>query len=225
MKSIVSAILLIGFASPALADGLLPEKAPQVMEIKMPDGTKQKGFVKDGVFVPIVDTAKAETQKIEAQVKQIVTSMDEDTAASLISVETTLLPLDSKLKKRYSAYKITVTSNYPKSLRVVSGNVSNAIDGPLAYQIVKGSASKSLFGLLVPFAWIVVTPVSAGVIHNRNKKAEGEAVLYPGQVPMIDHISKGENFQFSALVPLGQKPQVRVAFKDSDNFEFVKSAQ
>jgi uncharacterized membrane protein (Fun14 family) len=55
----VCLILSLSFA-PAFADGLLPAKAPEAIEIKMPDGTKQAGIIKDGVFIPISNTPTAE---------------------------------------------------------------------------------------------------------------------------------------------------------------------
>lgn len=208
--------------------------APEVIEITMPNGKKQKGFIQNGSFVMLADpqaevapqNSETLTGKTSVVVETPVAVLDETEAAKLMLVETQLLPLDSKLKKRYAAYKITVTSNYPNPVSVVSGDVPNAIDGPMAYQLVKGSTSKSLFGALLGVAGVVlITAPSAGVIHHRNKKAENEAVLYPGQVPMVEHLNKGESFEFMALVPLGQKPQVRIAFRDDNKFEFVKNSQ
>lgn len=60
--------LNICLATPvALADGLLPAKSPEIIEVSMPDGNKQKGFIKDGVFVPIAGSTEQNAQSATQQ--------------------------------------------------------------------------------------------------------------------------------------------------------------
>ncbi len=58
--ALFSALFLLSTSTipPVNADGLLPAKPQQVIEVVMPDGSHQQGFIKDGKFIPIVQTAQ-----------------------------------------------------------------------------------------------------------------------------------------------------------------------
>lgn len=72
-KSKLATLLMAHILVPsfALADGLLPPKTtapvaataqptpPQAIEIKMPDGTLQKGFIQDGKFIQILSSTNS----------------------------------------------------------------------------------------------------------------------------------------------------------------------
>lgn len=56
MKRALILLVLLGLSS-SYADGLLPKTEPQAIEVKMPDGSKKVGFIKDGIFIPINETS------------------------------------------------------------------------------------------------------------------------------------------------------------------------
>ncbi len=154
-------------------------------------------------------------------------TITEENAAELIKVENVALPIESaRLGKKYSAYKVIMTSDYPGALNVQSGTVTNGVAGQLAYQSAKASAGFNWFWLFFPYIGIIIAPITTAVSHNKNKKAESESIQYPGQVPLADSLQKGETLEFKTLVPLGQKPAIRVVLRDKmNNLTFAKSAQ
>jgi hypothetical protein len=144
-----------------------------------------------------------------------------DQVAELIHINKTSLPLSSKLKKRYSAYRITVTSEYPHPLHLESASLINGVSGQMAYESVHTTKAWALFGLLLfPIGLVIIGLPILTSINASNGKAEKEGLGYSNQVPTLD-LQQGQTSQFTALVPINQTPQITLNFRDRETQQFV----
>ncbi len=174
----------------------------------------------DTISATVTETQEAPAVVAKQQKQAVV--LDEDDAKDLIRIANTPIVLDSKLGREYAGYKVSIVSEYPETLTVQHAQIINGVVGTQAYQAVKGTVAKSLFFLLLPFLWIIATPISAAVVHSRNKKAKRESIQFNNQIPLTD-MPYGSTTTFTALVPLGQTPQVHLSLKDKKvGLTFIK---
>jgi len=147
-------------------------------------------------------------------VQATVTTLSEETAADLIQVTKSPLPLNSKLQKSYEAYRITVQSDYPRTLRLQSASVNNAQSGAMAYELVKSSMTPAYCTLFLGLAGFVLIGVPMLIVKNsHNDQSKQESLTFTNQIPLTE-LGKGEVLNFDTLVPLGQKPDVSLSFRD-----------
>jgi len=144
-------------------------------------------------------------------------SITADQAQDLIQVTQASLPLTSKLQKAYEAYRITVQNNYPNTLYLQSAAVNNAQSGAMAAELVKASMTPVYMTLLLGGAGFILIGVPMLIVKNgHNEKSRQEALPYTNQIPLVE-LNQGQMLTFQVLVPLGQKPDVSLNFKDRQN--------
>jgi hypothetical protein len=196
----LSLILCLGSIMPlqlSYADTLLPVKTESVQTT--PTNTS---------LVP---------SAIQAQVIAKTPAMTEESAQSLIQITLSPTPLASKLQKSYEAYRVTVQSDYPGILKLQSASVNNAQSGTMAYELVKSGMTPVYCTLLLGLAGFVLIGVPMLIVKNgHNDKTRRESLAYTNQIPLVE-LNKGETFNFNTLVPLGQKPDVSLSFRDRQN--------
>lgn len=152
------------------------------------------------------------------QAKVSATSIE---AANQVHIQKTLIPLNSKLKKKYAAYRVVLTSDYPRSLKLVSGVLENGISGQIAADSVHTSTAWAFVGLIGFIGGLLVIGLPTFLIINaKNKKAENEATSYSNQIPSF-MLSKGQSVTFNALVPSAQTPQINLTLQDIETNEML----
>lgn len=140
--------------------------------------------------------------------------INSDQAQDLIQITQASIPLSSKLQKSYEAYKITVQNNYPGTLYLQSAAVNNAQSGAMAAELVKASMTPVYMTLLLGGAGFILIGVPMLIVKNgHNEKARQEALPYTNQIPLVE-LPQGQLFTVQVLVPLGQKPDISLNFKD-----------
>jgi hypothetical protein len=136
-------------------------------------------------------------------------------AENMVQIKKTVTVLDSHLRKKYSAYKIDVINDYPSNLNLDSASIENGVIGETAALKTKTSYANVLWGLPL---WLLGMGVAALVISHKNDKAESEAAEYPNQIPN-NNLVHGGKMSFTALVPIGQQPELKLHFSDPANVE------
>jgi hypothetical protein len=142
--------------------------------------------------------------------------------ASMVHVKKEQVELTSHLKKRYTAYKVTIQSEYPGTLRLDSASIQNGITGQIASINTKTSWWNILWGLPL---WLLGMGIAALVISNKNDHATTEGAQYPNAIP-DDELTKGQDLVIKALVPVGEQPKLKLHFTDSSqgvNFQKLAS--
>ncbi len=166
---------------------------------------------------------------------------------SMVKVNTTNVPLKSKLlKKKYSAYEISLQNVSSDALKVNNISVLNAVnDGeklnnsyrfisPLsatltAIEMGSIAAVPFTFGLslLVALPCMGANTIVTFVDLNNTKKSTAEAVkyntnklvTYKEQVIMPD-----QNVNFGIAVPLGQTPNMEITLENIRTHEYINVA-
>lgn len=141
---------------------------------------------------------------------QSTVAITEDQAANMIKIQKQPVILNSHLKKRFNAYRVTVTNDYPGSLDLTSASVSNGTNGSVAADNTKTSYVNILWGLPL---WLLGMGIAAVVITGKNDKADTEAATYTNQIP-TGSLTKHETITFNTLVPMGQTPDLKLKFED-----------
>jgi hypothetical protein len=143
--------------------------------------------------------------------------ISEDAARELIQISLTPIPLSSKLRKDYDAYKVVVTSDYPNRLNLYSANINNGQAGSTAFGMVESSLTPAFLTFLLGFAGFIVIGLPIIAVKSvRNKKARKESLQFSNQIPLRE-LAQGETLSFTALVPFGQKPDIVLTFKDRES--------
>jgi hypothetical protein len=159
--------------------------------------------------------------EVTAQIQKAYSSQEFE---RFITVDKQVQPIKSKLKKMYSAYKVTITSDYPGTLAIKNANINNGVPGVAAYQAVHTSAWRGLLWALIPYAGIIASPVAGITYAVSNSKAGKESAQYASQIPLGD-LKRGEPLTFSTLVPAGQTPVMTIKLIDKDNSqEYILSS-
>jgi len=194
----------------------------------------KKSFIASSIIFSMLGTpvfadgllTQKQAEPVQAQVTvQATPQITEEQASDMVDITKMPMPLSSKLKKKYNAYKITLRNDYPNTLKLQNTSITNGLPGIVAYSNVETTKAWALTGLLLfPIGLLIIGLPVLTSINKGNSKAETEAMGYTNQVPAID-IRHGDIFTFNALVPLGQTPQISLSFKDSKaGLQFVKNA-
>jgi len=159
-------------------------------------------------------TTQIPSTTLQANVNTQTSQPTEETAPSLIQITSASIPLSSKLQKSYEAYRITVQSDYPTLIKLQSGAINNAQSGNMAFEMARSGMTPVYCTLLLGLAGFVLIGVPMLIIRNgHNEKSRQEALHYTNQIPLLELV-KGQTLNFDALVPLGQKPDISLTFKD-----------
>lgn len=137
-------------------------------------------------------------------------------AEEMIEYTAQPLALKSKLKKRYNAYTVNLKSTYPGTLKIESTSLLNGTDSNAAYESVYYSPWHSLWFCLLGLAGLAVALPMQWTIQAKNHNARKESEKYPSQM-QATVIKQNETLAIKALVPLGQRPLLRVSFKDPES--------
>jgi len=160
-----------------------------------------------------VTTVATSAPTVQASVTTVPTLTAEN-AQDLIQITQASLPLSSNLRKSYEAYRVTVQSNYPNPLYLQSAAVNNAQSGSMAAELVKASMTPVYCTLLLGLAGFVLIGVPMMIVKNgHNEKSRQEALPYTNQIPLTE-MTQGQMITFNVLVPLGQKPDISLNFRD-----------
>lgn len=148
------------------------------------------------------------------------TPITEDQAIQMVKVEKSPILLQSHLRKRFAAYKVTVTNQYPGNLDLTSASVDNGTQGTIAADSTSTSYVNVLWGLPL---WLLGMGIAAVVISGKNSKAETEGAQFSNQVP-TNTLMKNDSLTFNTLVPTGETPHVKLHFEDhKTGLAFVKN--
>lgn len=146
-----------------------------------------------------------------------------------IQVQKESLPIgSSRLASQYSAYRLTIQNSWDKPIDIMNAQIVGGTGGQQAYSMVKKSSAGvwgSVLGVgfvlsIVTFgisfvAALVAWPIIAGVNASKNGKARKEANGYQDVVP-LGLLNAGESTQVATLVPLNQKPVLKITFRDME---------
>ncbi len=231
MKKAAALMAFSILVSSAHADGLLPPKATEVpplavIEIKMPNGTTQKGLIRDGVFIPIQDPSKPDEPAAAVPVQGSV-----KVTAPQVDITQSTVELHSRLRKTYTGYAFVISNNSQVPIELLHGEVINGVNGQGAALGAQKSSAAAIgttigTGVVTGFltlgistaASLVASPIIYGANKHKNTKTIGEGVGFSNQVP-IGALNPGDNAKFSTLVPISQKPQLKVTFKEISSNE------
>lgn len=195
MKRVIASVLLLSLSCPAFADGLLPEKPAVVQPVAAPS---------------------------------IPASVHVDRR---IDVTKSAVPLHSRLAKTYSAYTYTISNNSDSAVELMHGEIVNGVSGQGAALGAEKSSAAAVGSVLVGGAALIfvtfgisflaglfAAPVIYATNNHANKKTISEGLGYPNQCP-TGVISHGETLAFNALAPIGQAPQLKLSFRNTDTNE------
>lgn len=152
-------------------------------------------------------------------------------AKDKVDVQLTQIPLSSKLKKDYNGYRYTVTNNSGENVNIVNAQVTNAVNGSIAYNAVNdGHPIGTTWAICGPLglitlgvAWIggiIATPIVWVVSEGNNKKAQKESISYPNIIN-IGTVANGDVLTTEFLVPIGTKPQLKMTVQPEKTKELV----
>lgn len=132
-------------------------------------------------------------------------------ANAQIEVTHSVNALKSGLNKKYVGYTVEF-SNKGDDAAAAELKIDNAIPGPVAYEVVYQSPWKGLWWALIPYAGIVIGPGVSIKNGAKNAQSMKEAENYPG-LPNNINLGPGETKRVNALVPFGQTPDVKLAYR------------
>jgi hypothetical protein len=215
-KLLVSVLIFI--TTPAFAEEIPNPTQNQVIEIKMPDGSSQKGFIKDGEFITINPGVSPLKGNINASPPQI--------DITYISV-----PLNSRLKKSYTGYTVNVANASKTPVEIMNGDVINGVNGQGAALGAQKSSAAAIgttlgtglvtgiftFGISTA-ASLIASPFIYGANSHKNNRAIAEGSQYGNQVT-YGVLNPGDSLKINTLVPVSQKPQVKLSFKNIETGE------
>ena len=189
----------------AYADGLLADKPTQSQPTV--------------VTVPATSVAMPTTCPTNIPMQAQVTAtpisvLTAEQAQDRISITSSSLPLASNLRKSYEAYRVTIQSDYPNPLHLQSASVNNAQSGAMAYEMVRSNMTPVYCTLLLGLGGFILIGLSMMIVKNgHNEKTRQESLPYTNQISLID-LTQGQTITTNVLVPLGQKPDSSLNFKD-----------
>lgn len=152
-------------------------------------------------------------------------------AGDYISIDMTQIPLNSKLKKDYQAFKYEITNTSSQNINLVNAQIANGQNGAAASNAVdNGSGVGTLWAVMGPvglftfgIGWIVGlvgTPIVLLTSKGTNKKARQESQAYSNIVD-LGLLTSGDSTSVQTLVPIGATPQLKVTFQDPGTKELL----
>jgi hypothetical protein len=202
MKPIALFLVVLLSTQTVMADGLWPpEGAPQ-----------EKASIVEPIAQVSEPTTAQEAPEVKAAIKKAFSNVEFE---RFITVDKQIQPLTSKLSKMYTAYKVTITSDYPGTLAIKNANINNGVPGTVAAKVVRKSPWGGMGWALIPYVGIIAGPAVSINRGVKNGRANKEAANYASQVPVGD-LHKGEPISFNALVPAGQTPVLTIKFVDKE---------
>ena len=211
---ILSLLLLTITTVGAFAD--TPVRKADVIEITMPDGTKQQGIVLDGKFVPLVKPGDQKPASGQPQIPE------QKPSHSQLHVTYIVQAIHSELvSKKYLGYQVIVENLGPNPVKIINAAIVNGNNGQMAYQLTKDDTN----GVKSPWNW---GWAGAGFNASRsirlNQAAEAELTVYQNDL-VTGLLPVGEKTQTLTLIPVGAKPEVRLTFQDEKTGELLYSSQ
>jgi hypothetical protein len=154
---------------------------------------------------------------------------DIDDVSNRINIVQSQIPLSSKLKKDYNAYRYDIQNNSNQDINIVNAQIINGTNGSIAVQSVNGGhpigttwaicGPVGLFTLGIGWAvGLLATPVVWGISSSNDNKARKESIAYSNLVN-FGYLKKGDSTSVQTLVPIGAQPQIKLTvqaegFKD-----------
>jgi hypothetical protein len=177
----------------------------KVIEVTMPDGTKQAGFIQDGQFIRLDGGKTTE-----------VTEKNEEESELLINtykVELTNPKLEKTLNRYYSAYRVVVENRGPNDVDVLNGDIVNGVDSQTAFETAKRNTGGRAIGWWL-FTGAIGGGISAARNSSRNKATRSASMGYDKKLPS-GPLPTGGQMEINTFVPIGATPQVKVVYRDS----------
>lgn len=143
--------------------------------------------------------------------------------AQFVQVTQSSIPLEGRLKGKFSGFKFTLKNLSDGNIEIMKGEIVNGVDGATAYRKTDNSRSRGfLAGLAsmplsyVPYGGYGSSAVStsagyAGAASDEqtDQASMGKTKFFPsGMVIPTDEIS------IEGLVPLNEKPEIKIIFRD-----------
>lgn len=167
------------------ADGLLPKKQAEspntVMEVKMPDGSIQKGFIRDGVFIPILNATTEPTVQPEAPKATTQTAQSE---AIILPAGT---PVQVTIDKMIDADEVKVGEVIPAHISAPikhNGKVIFPMGTPIKGTVVRkrnnsiagipGSIELGGFKIITPDGGVL--PLTGNLQRKGNNRVAGSLI-------------------------------------------------
>jgi hypothetical protein len=165
---------------------------------------------------------------MQGQIQQTQSLPSQPVASSLspesyLEVTQTVVPLEGRLTKRFQGLKITLKNRQGNYVEIVRGEVMNGVDGQTAYQMTDNSRARGFWTSLataplgyVPYAGYgsgaISTAVNAGGSvsdQNTANSSYNKVKHFPNGV-----LSPNDEISIYTLVPLNERPQVKIIFRD-----------
>lgn len=157
---------------------------------------------------------------------------DINTLSEKVIITKSQLPLNSKFKNKYNAYKYDITNKSNHDISIVNSQIINGLDGSIAFYTISndntglgyvwaicGPAGFYSFGI----AWaagLLATPIVWLVSSSKNKKARVEGMAYSNIVNLYQ-LEKGKSTTIQTLVPIGAQPQLILTIQDQSSKSLI----
>lgn len=176
--------------------------------------------------VSLIDSATVEATPVEEKpIEATVVKQPDHTI--LVSKEP--VPIASgRLASQYSGYKLTVQNTGNAAIDIISAQITGGTNGQTGYAMVKkgsGAVWGSVLGAgfvlsIVTFGIsflvaLVAWPIIAGVNAGKNSSARKESIKFSDILP-LGVVDAGQSVEVLTLVPVGQKPAVKLTFRDME---------
>lgn len=215
-KTITSALVLFSLLLPiscSFAQAPVAKesesKTPEVIEVTLPDGTKQKGFVLNGQFVRM---DQASDPQVPATPETAVTQ-ESKLLINTYLMELSNPKLEKTLNRQYDAYRVVIENRSKEVLEVINGDITNGINGHEAYESSKRNTTGRALGW-----WFFTGGIGGGIsaIRNssRNKASKANSMGFDNRFPS-GPLPPGAQSEIQTFVPIGNTPRVNIVFKDA----------
>jgi hypothetical protein len=152
-------------------------------------------------------------------------------SSDYVSIDMTQVPLSSKLKKDYQAFKYIITNTSTQNVNLVNAQVTNGQNGASASNAVdNGSGVGTLWAVMGPvglftfgIGWLVGlvgTPIVLLTSKGKNKKARREGQGFSNIVD-LGLLTSGDSTSVQTLIPIGATPQLKVTFQEPGTKELL----
>lgn len=156
------------------------------------------------------------------------------TADSYVQVSQVPIPVEGRLKKKFQGLKITLKNRQGNYIEVIRGDIVNGVDGQTAYQQTDNSQARGFWSSLataplnyVPYGGYGSSAVSTAANYggsvsdqNTSNSAYNKVKSFPNGV-----LSPNDEISIYTLVPVNERPQVKIIFRDLKSNEMFTFTQ
>jgi hypothetical protein len=186
-------------------------KSKELIEVTLPDGTKQQGFIENGQFIALPGTTPQTAQEKPLEASKLI--------IQTYPIELSDPKLEKTLNRQYSAYRVVVENQGPNVVDIINGDILNGVSGQEAFLSSKRDVTGNAAGW-----WLATGLLGAGISASKNKArnqaTQAATMGYDKRLP-VGPLPVGAQSELRTFVPIGANPQVRVVFKDQATGELL----